>query len=84
MRDPIKINEKIREGVIHTSNQEKRATTVVNMGTRVEFLRKENKTSPVRNSKRMDMMLNNVTSIIIWARMHLLSQEGSREKGLLE
>ena len=54
------------------------------MGTRVEILRKENKTSPVRNSKRMDMMLNNVTSIIIWARMHLLSQEGLLIEGLLK
>ena len=62
MRDPIKPKgENQRRRYTYVKSRES-ATAVINMGTRVDILRRENKTSPVSTAKVMNTPLNNVTA----------------------
>ena len=62
MRDPIKPKgENQRRRYTYVKSRES-ATDVINMGTRVDILRRENKTSPVSTAKVMNTPLNNVTA----------------------
>ena len=62
MQNPIKIkeiNQKMCYMYIKTRN---RAKTVVNMGTRVYIVLRENKTRTIITEKGMEMSLNTVTT----------------------
>ena len=63
MRDPIKKkeNNQIRRCAYVKSRTW--ATTVVNVGTRVDIVHRKNKTSTVCTAKNMDTSLKNVTEI---------------------
>ena len=62
MCDPIKMKETNHRSRYAYVKSMERAKTVVNMVTRVEIVRRENKTSTVRTITNMDTLLNNVTS----------------------
>ena len=60
MCDPIKTKEKNQRRRYTYVKSRERATTEVNMGTRVDIVWKEKRTITVRTGKRMDTPLKNV------------------------
>ena len=64
MRDLIKTKEKNQRSCYTYVKSGESATTVVNMGTRVDIIRRKYITSTVCTEKRMDMPLKNVISRI--------------------
>ena len=60
MCDPIKTKEKNQRRRYTYVKSRERATTKINMGTRVNIVSKEKRTITVRTGKRMDTPLKNV------------------------
>ena len=62
MRDPIKLKEKNQIRRYTCIKSKECATTVVNIGARLEVVQKEEKKSTVHTAKNVDILLKNVTS----------------------